>query len=716
MPQISIGDLTGSVQIDVSNNSSAAQSELSQLITSESGFFAALSKPVLDPTFQDATFAATFDKPSITAAGNLLDVNASINSTMAVARSADSPLFGSDDYDPIEIDGDDCWVSFELDTLLDASVAVPLPEGFGVSFEGSTAPEFATYVRIPAAQAPTTNLSQAIAQTLEAFKIISSSDDLLAIPQDLIYTTDISGNVKIGGSWALPLAVNQLSLADANLPFNASVSVTPSVTLQVAGDIAFGKEFSVRMRRTGPNTLYLGIYKKKGSTLEASFTAAAGLSAGLGNNELISKFFEAFAPGIDTTALPADQAAEITQVLNDGIDHSLAVSLNAACSAAKSDEAAFAYSVDLSNLNQATKNALSDALHGDWTALAQLPNAKQLRNVVVDTVEKEFSLTLNVLGLFNYRSVADFIKSMKIVRNAADGSVTLTDTATASWISTASTPLAAADRLRSALYEGFLATATYQAMLAGTGANPVFSATQGYSVYKSSMDYRDALKQLNAGLVLGVMPASVKSNLPAVGSPVQHPLFTAARNYSNDDVLRFFFSDVQHLIPRTAASLKQTGRRILAALLDPQDTTDQRRIEALGSDQSWAEMDENPAGILPPFYSDWYDITMWAGALAKVGPLLADVIAYAKSVTGDPSADQTFMKKRKALALALDGATHNTHAAFDESFPICVMSALAGPVQGTPAGSLTFEADWNSKTVFTYSSPAGSAAKLTQAA
>ena len=127
-------------------------------------------------------------------------------------------------------------------------------------------------------------------------------------------------------------------------------------------------------------------------------------------------------------------------------------------------------------------------------------------------------------------------------------------------------------------------------------------------------------------------------------------------------------------------------------------------------------MDENPAGILPPFYSDWYDITMWAGALAKVGPLLADVIAYAKSVTGDPSADQTFMKKRKALALALDGATHNTHAAFDESFPICVMSALAGPVQGTPAGSLTFEADWNSKTVFTYSSPAGSAAKLTQAA
>ena len=351
-----------------------------------------------------------------------MDVKASVNSTMAVARSADSPLFGSDDYDPIEIDSNDCWVSFELDTLLDASVTVPLPNGFGVSFEGSTAPQFATYVRIPAAQAPTTNLSQAIGQTLDAFKIIGSVDAMLSIPQDVIYTTDISGNVKVGGSWALPISVNQLSLADANLPFNASISVAPSLTLQVAGDIAFGKEFSVRMRRTGANTLYLGLYKKKGTTLEASFTAAAGLGASLGNNELISKFFSAFAPGIDTSALPADQAADITQVLNDSIDNSLAVSLNAACSAATANEAAFAYLVDLSNLNQATKDALTDVLHGDWTALAQLPNAKQLRNVVVDTVKKEFSFTLNVLGLFNYRSVADFVKSMKILRNAEDGS------------------------------------------------------------------------------------------------------------------------------------------------------------------------------------------------------------------------------------------------------------------------------------------------------
>ena len=102
-----------------------------------------------------------------------MDAKASVNSTLTVARAADSPLFGSDNYDAVEIAKDgECWVSFELDTLLDATVAVPLPQGFGVSFEASTAPDFATYVRLPGAQAAHTTLEQGIAQALNAFGIL----------------------------------------------------------------------------------------------------------------------------------------------------------------------------------------------------------------------------------------------------------------------------------------------------------------------------------------------------------------------------------------------------------------------------------------------------------------------------------------------------------------------------------------------------------------
>jgi hypothetical protein len=699
MAQISIGDLMGSAQIDVSDTSLAGKSQLTALTTAASEVIAALPKPVTDPTFEDAAFAAVFEKPSILLEGNSVDVKASVNSTLSVSRNSDSPLFGTDDYDPVNIDVGECWAAFELDTLLDASVAVPLPDGFGVSFEASTAPSFATYVLIPAAQAPNTTLGQAIEHTLDTFSILDSSGDVLSISQGVIYTNDVSGTIRVGGSWALPLSVNQLSLADANLPFNSSISVSPALTVGINGDIAITSEFSVRFRRAAPNLLRIGLYKKQGITFDVSFTAAAGLVANAGNTDLINEFFTAVDPGIDISSLQPGDAAKIQNVLNDSLDRSLAIAFNAAWSDALSDAAAMVYEVDISAVDQATRNAIDGALSGNWSGIASLPNARRIRNVITDTVETTSAFTVNFLGLYNYRSVEDFVRSMQVMTNPEDGSVVVTDSATAALITTASTPLAAdPGRLRAAIYEGFVATATYKALLAGTGMNPAFSATQTLLLYEDSMEYRDALTQLNAGEVLGVMPTAVKTGLPATGSPVQHARFAASCNYGNDDVLRFFFSDINARTPRTSDGLKKIGRTVLASLLDPQDPTDQERIVVLGSDDKWATMDANPAQIVPPFYSDWYDITEWASAIATVGPLLADTIAFAKTVQGDPTANPAFMQKRAGLALALDSATHNTKAAFNQNFPICVMATLAGLTPG--AKRLVFEAAWNGRTLF----------------
>ncbi len=244
-----------------------------------------------------------------------------------------------------------------------------------------------------------------------------------------------------------------------------------------------------------------------------------------------------------------------------------------------------------------------------------------------------------------------------------------------------------------------MATATYKALLAGTGVDPTFGATQNYILYKDSMGYRDALKQLNTGEALGVMPIAVKTGLPAKASAVKHARFSASCTYGNNDVLKFFFSDIAAMTPRTSNDLKKIARNVLASLLDAQDPTDQQRIEVLASDEDWSKMDANPAQIVAPFYSDWFDITEWAPAIAKVAPLLADTIRYAKTVAGDPTADPKFMKKRAALALALDGATHNTKAAFNQNFPICVMATLAGLTSGGP-NAPTFQAGWNGVNVF----------------
>jgi hypothetical protein len=430
MPQITIGDLTGSAQIYTFDTSLAGKSQLTSLIASTSELVAALPQPVSDGSFKDAQLAANFAKLSIPLEKSTVAIKSRSERSLTVSRTTDSPLFAGDAYDdPITIAPNECWVSFELDTLLDASVAVPLPDGFGVSFEGSTAPGFSTYVLIAAAQAPHTTLAQAIEQTLDTFTVVNSSADVLALPQNVVCVTDIAGTITIGGSWSLPLSVNQLSLSSASLPFNQSVSVNPSVTLGVKGDIALTGEFGLRVRRTAPNLIHVGIYKKQGTTFDTSFTASAGVGANLGSTDLVNEFFTAIDPGIDPSQ--SGSADDFKKVLSSSLDRSLAISLNAACTAAFADEAAVIYEIDVTNPDTATKDAIDSALTGDWAKISQLPNARKLRNVITDTVENKYTLTVNLLGLYNYSSAADFVQSMQLVTDPTTGKVVITDTETA---------------------------------------------------------------------------------------------------------------------------------------------------------------------------------------------------------------------------------------------------------------------------------------------
>jgi hypothetical protein len=213
------------------------------------------------------------------------------------------------------------------------------------------------------------------------------------------------------------------------------------------------------------------------------------------------------------------------------------------------------------------------------------------------------------------------------------------------------------------------------------------------------MGYRDAWKQLGAGVILGVMADAIRVQMPPTGPKVRHARIAANCEYDNDDVMRFFFSDITKLTPRRVADLKLLGREVLSNLLDPLDPVDQARRKQLLNQSAWDAMDQNPAQIPPPFMPDWVDVTEWAEAVATVAPLLADTIVYGKTVHGDPTADKKFMEKRQRVALAINSVLHNTNAAFDHMFPICVMASLAGRTPGHEPAPL-FDAMWNSQTIF----------------
>lgn len=619
---------------------------------------------------------------------------------MTILHASDKNLFPANDlYDSLPIQPGECWRTLELDSTFKIAAALPLPNGFGVCFREGTSPKFRKSVRIPSQQASAVTLREACRSALNDFTLLRSAADVLAIDRNEVFCTDVAGTVRMAGSWTLPLAVNRLALADAKLPFHAEASVNPNLTVSLSGEIALTSEFSVRCRRLDGTRLRFSLCRKHDAALTASFSAGAGVGVYSGKTDLLTAVLAGVDPGIKPGDLEAGDAAKFRQVLSDCVDHSLTISLNAVCSAAAGDEAGFVYDVDVSAPDNATHQAIEAALHGNWSALSKLPNTRKVRDVLVETLDKSFALSVNLLGLYNYRSVTEFLKKMEVRRNLDDGSIVLTDSTTASEISTAATPFGAdGDRLRAVLYRSFLVTATYKALFAAVGTDLNVSARQDYLIYKESMGYRDALKQLKAGQVLGAMQPHGAAHLPSDGPNLKHCRIAGSCDYSNDDVLRFFFSDITKFTPRTAADLKRVGRQVLAQLLDDKDITDHKRIQALVQDSLWAQMDRQPAQIQEPFLADWLDITEWAEALAQAAPVLAATVAYAKTLSGDPTNDAQFQAKRTALASAFDRLSRNTRSAFEISFPLCVMAMLAGATSG-PNRKAIFEARWNGKLI-----------------
>ena len=59
-----------------------------------------------------------------------------------------------------------------------------------------------------------------------------------------------------------------------------------------------------------------------------------------------------------------------------------------------------------------TDAALASALHGDWSALAALPNVTLIRDISRETENIQHKIVINLLGIYNAESVDQFVKTM----------------------------------------------------------------------------------------------------------------------------------------------------------------------------------------------------------------------------------------------------------------------------------------------------------------
>jgi hypothetical protein len=379
------------------------------------------------------------------------------------------------------------------------------------------------------------------------------------------------------------------------------------------------------------------------------------------------------------------------------------------CSAGFTHEAALLYDVQLDAGDSAeTDSALGSALRSDWTSLEALPNARRIRNIAVETVEKKRSVTVNLFGFYSAVSTSDYLKTCTVLIDES-GQMAITDKMDASRISASTSPYAAdSDKLRQALMEDFLCTATYAVVSGKLNLN--LSVMQSYHRYRSNMSAAEMREDVSLGYALGLIPhGSLDATLNATPS-FYHALVSAVVRYDTSGLTDIFYKDPASRTQRSNAELEQAGRDVMCLLLNPADPTDAVRLSVLRNNSAWAQMDEigNTAafGAIPELSglgptqlgvvtADWVSIVWWAQALAKIAPALsATTLALSHAPAGNPSQDAGFMKARAKLANVLGDVTRNTSAAFVHGWGAAVMFALSGR-HGTAEMDLT----WNSKSL-----------------
>jgi hypothetical protein len=348
---------------------------------------------------------------------------------------------------------------------------------------------------------------------------------------------------------------------------------------------------------------------------------------------------------------------------------------------------------------------LTLALQGDWTAIDGLPNAHRIRNIVADAVEKKTSITLNLFGLLSAVSVTDYVKKCTILLDES-GHLSIIDRLETNRIAALSLPYASdPEKLRTALMQDFVCTATY-AIVSGH-LNLRLTLAQTYLDYEHNMSRSQMRQNIILGYQLGIVPlGSLDAELNSAGS-FSHALISATVRYSTPALMSMFFSETVALTPRTQDQLELIGRDTMRAFLDPADPANAARIRALSNSQTWTAMNEtgNTAAFgqiptlqglnqvqLATIATDWVSIRWWADAFVKVAPLLSDILATVKTLPpGDPSSNPDFMKRRDRLAAVLGGITRNTSAAFVPGWGEAVIFALSGK-----AGSPSMDLAWNS--------------------
>lgn len=558
-------------------------------------------------------------------------------------------------------------------------------------------------------------LGEALGRTLSSYVIPADLSDLNLLGVYDFATASGRGSLKVSGRLTVSAIPNPL--ASVGLPFGAgalAVSAGPAAACRASFEIT--GSYQIRAWRSGADKIQLSVSPERGTTLKADFSASAGVSAAVGDTDLLSLFLELISvePAKDRAALAglsAPELATLTGAIKDGLDHSVQASIDVELSTLTDDQTAFQYEIQLSKLSPEASLAVHRALDGDLSLLTAMeenmrpggvlaPGLTLLNSVLLRTRRHGSALKVNLLGIINFLSVSDLIRNSEVLFDASSGDITIKETVTGNRISAIVNPLDRGEALRKAIFDSVLVTTSYRASkvieIPELNCEQVHFASNQNTNRQTMRDYLNWFLALN--MLMEQEEEQILKNFSTGGRSI-----CVLRTKFNDAACKTMFFKPDGLL-REKKDYLEIGRVALRALLDPQDNpNDQLRYRIL-QDALWPTALQTGADVnLGPLVGLSTDdprvgfligdislIKSWAAGMAETGARIDDLRHFVGNA--DPKTlieNNEFKSKREALQKKLAAMIQSSKMRFDEPWGMVSLYWAAGSPQ-TAYGKLTY--------------------------
>jgi hypothetical protein len=250
---------------------------------------------------------------------------------------------------------------------------------------------------------------------------------------------DAQSSLKFTASVTYNFVNNPLATIPlANLP---QFQATATVGATLEGAATHTSDHKITIAKTTDGLLHLCVNLTNTDDLETSLTVSAGLTADLGSKDALAFLLSKTGLGHQEkmaalTADIPDKAKQISSDLKSAIDASLSSSLQASLKTAlehnDSRNNLFVYEIDLNKIDQESTPALLACLAGDFMRLTSgqpLAGITQKSNIFADKIKDTHTLTVHLLGIFNYASTHAFLTTSTVDYTQGTHDIVLTDEA-----------------------------------------------------------------------------------------------------------------------------------------------------------------------------------------------------------------------------------------------------------------------------------------------